>query len=44
MGLLRGINKFKFTEVVQMNEQVKEYIDKYPREIIDMYCDSIEPQ
>lgn len=26
-----------FTEVIQMNEQVKEYIDKYPGEIIDMY-------
>ena len=24
-------------EVVQMNEQVKDYIDKYPSKIIDMY-------
>lgn len=24
-------------EVIQMNEQVKDYIDKYPSEIIDMY-------
>ena len=24
-------------EVVPMNEQVKNYIDKYPSEIIDMY-------
>lgn len=29
--------KLEFVEVVQMNEQVKDYIDKYPSEIIDMY-------
>ena len=27
----------KIAEVVQMNEQVKEYIERYPSEIIDMY-------
>lgn len=30
-------NKSEFVEVIQMNEQVKDYIDKYPSEIIDMY-------
>lgn len=24
-------------EVIQMNEQIKDYIDKYPSEIVDMY-------
>ncbi len=30
-------DKSEFVEAVQMNEQVKDYIDKYPSEIIDVY-------
>ena len=47
------MSKFDFMEAVQMNEQVKDYLEKYPSEIIDMYnnlrqmifdCVSCEPE
>ena len=34
---MKATEDLKFVDVMQMNEQVKEYIDKYPSEIIEMY-------